>query len=391
MGRLFARHSKAREQADKKHPWDELLSAYLDDQLSAGEWARLEARLATDPELQAELDALRQTVALVRDLPPVPLPRNFILPQTADKLHSKATRPRSLPLPPDTGYPRSRRARAAPLLTAATTVVSLLFGVVLAADLWFSSVGRLPLAPMSEPLLEAEAPQPQAFAPSPVIEEAVTEAEVEAEAGKAVPAATLLPMPTDVFYPPQPPREAPAEAAPEVEQYASEVPENAEPAAPAADGGPTEEPAPPGPSAAAGVAATPTAPAMPEGLDATAPGIGAGSSGEESAAPTPAPGLPVVEEVPVVSTVPAEAPATPAEGVGGTEPTAGWVAEAPEAPPAAVEEEERDEAAGERGAPEGGVVRLAPIAPWRVLEVVLGLVALGLALVTVWAWRARRR
>ena len=391
MGRLFARQDGAREQADERHPadnghpWDELLSAYLDDQLSAGERARLEAHLATDPHLQAELDALRQTVALVRDLPPVPLPRNFILPQTADKLHPKTARPRSSP------SPRPRRAWAAPLLTAATTVVSLLFGVVLAADLWFSSVGRLPLAPAAEPLLEAEAPQPQAFAPSPGIEEAVTETEVEAEAGKAVPAATLLPMPTDVFYPPQPPREAPAEAAPEVEQYASEVPENAEPAAPAADGGPTEEPAPPGPPAAAGVAATPTAPAMPEGLDATAPGIGAGSSGEESAAPTPAPGLPVVEEVPVVSTVPAEAPATPAQGVGGTEPTAGWVAEAPEAPPAAVEEEERDEAAGERGAPEGDVVRLAPIAPWRVLEVVLGLVALGLALVTVWAWRARRR
>jgi hypothetical protein len=63
----------------------------------------------------------------------------------------------------------------------------------------------------------------------------------------------------------------------------------------------------------------------------------------------------------------------------------------------AVEEGERDEAAGERGAPEHDVANgrflsaLAPIAPWRVLEVVLGLVALVLALVTVWAWRARRR
>jgi anti-sigma factor RsiW len=390
MGRLFARRGKAREQADKRHPWDELLSAYLDGQLSAGERARLEARLATDPELQAELDALRQTVALVRDLPPVPLPRNFILPQTADKLHPKATRPRSLP------SPRSRRAWAAPLLTAATTVVSLLFGVVLAADLWFSSAGRLALAPAAEPLLEAEAPRPQAFAPSPVIEEAAAEVEVEAEAGKAVPAATPLPMPTDVFYPPQPPREAPAEAAPEAEQYTGEVPENAEPAAPAVDEGPTEEPAPP-PPAASGVAATPTAPAMLEGLDAAAPGVGTGSSGEESVAPTSAPGLPVVEEVPIVSTVPAEAPTMPAEGVEVTEPAAGWAAEAPEAPPSAVEEGERDEAAVERGAPEDDVANgrflpaLAPIAPWRVLEVVLGLVALGLALVTVRTWRVRRR
>jgi anti-sigma factor RsiW len=50
MMRLFAGQAKKREQRD------ELLSAYVDGQLSAGERARLEAQLATDSALQAELE-----------------------------------------------------------------------------------------------------------------------------------------------------------------------------------------------------------------------------------------------------------------------------------------------------------------------------------------------
>ena len=46
---------------------DELLSAYLDDQLDAEDRARLEAQLAGDPALRSELEMLRRTVALVRD------------------------------------------------------------------------------------------------------------------------------------------------------------------------------------------------------------------------------------------------------------------------------------------------------------------------------------
>ena len=70
---------------------DELLSAYLDGQLSVAERERLEERLATDAALQAELEALRRTVAWVRELPPAPLPRNFILPPTIE------ARPRPTP------------------------------------------------------------------------------------------------------------------------------------------------------------------------------------------------------------------------------------------------------------------------------------------------------
>jgi len=97
----------------------------LDSELSAEEQTRLEAQLQTDPVLQAELDALRHTVALVRALAPVSIPRNFILSQTM----LTAARPQP------TKSPRPRRIWNAPFLATATAVVSLMFVVVLAGDL----------------------------------------------------------------------------------------------------------------------------------------------------------------------------------------------------------------------------------------------------------------
>ena len=82
----------------------------------------MKAQLADDPALQSELDALRRTVEMVRELPAQPIPRNFILPQTA------ATRSRPTPAV------RPRRRWAAPFLTAASAIVGLLFVVVLAGD-----------------------------------------------------------------------------------------------------------------------------------------------------------------------------------------------------------------------------------------------------------------
>jgi anti-sigma factor RsiW len=57
----------------------ELLSAYLDGQLSPSEASRLEARLSTDQGLKATLDELRGTRALLRKLPQRRAPRNFHL------------------------------------------------------------------------------------------------------------------------------------------------------------------------------------------------------------------------------------------------------------------------------------------------------------------------
>jgi len=324
MVRLFTRRTREREQRDG------LLSAYMDDQLSAGERARLEAQLATDPALRAELDTLRYTVALVHDLPPVPIPRNFILPQKMKT--SVAARPRPAP------SVRPRRAWAAPLLTAATAVVSLVFVVVLAGDLLLSGVGGRGFAPAAAPVMETEAPQ-VALESAPVSEE------VEVEVEKAIPAATPLPMPVEV-----PPAAVPTAAA-EAEGYNAVAPEDVE---------------------------TPMT-------------VVAGGLVEEATAPAPSPGPAVVEEAAALPTAPATATAVPERGVGGAEPTPGEVTEVA---PLMVGEEETEVPRGERGAPEEEeeeAHRLAPALPWLVLEIALGLAALGLALATVWAWRVRRR
>jgi len=57
----------------------ELLSAYLDNQLSSHQRASLEARLRSEPELSTELDSLRNTRQMLRSLPKLRAPRNFTL------------------------------------------------------------------------------------------------------------------------------------------------------------------------------------------------------------------------------------------------------------------------------------------------------------------------
>ena len=57
----------------------EKLSAYLDNALDGRARARLEARLKRDAVLRADLDALRQTRALLRRAPRRAVPRSFVL------------------------------------------------------------------------------------------------------------------------------------------------------------------------------------------------------------------------------------------------------------------------------------------------------------------------
>jgi len=57
----------------------ELLSSYLDGQLSPSETSRLESRLQTDPQLASVLTDLRATRSLLRKLPARKAPRNFTL------------------------------------------------------------------------------------------------------------------------------------------------------------------------------------------------------------------------------------------------------------------------------------------------------------------------
>jgi hypothetical protein len=57
----------------------ELLSAYLDGELTGVERSALESRLQTEDSLRQELEVLRQTVALVNQLPTLKAPRDFTL------------------------------------------------------------------------------------------------------------------------------------------------------------------------------------------------------------------------------------------------------------------------------------------------------------------------
>ncbi len=57
----------------------ELLSAYLDGQLSPSDSARLESRLSSDSNLRAVMDDLRAARGLLRQLPQRRAPRNFTL------------------------------------------------------------------------------------------------------------------------------------------------------------------------------------------------------------------------------------------------------------------------------------------------------------------------
>lgn len=64
----------------------ELLSSYLDGQLSSSEATRLEARLRTEPDLRSVLQDLRGARTVLRQLPMRKAPRNFRLtPQMVGK------------------------------------------------------------------------------------------------------------------------------------------------------------------------------------------------------------------------------------------------------------------------------------------------------------------
>lgn len=150
---------------------DEWLSAYIDGALSLQERARLEARLAQDADLRARLESLQRTVALVRGLPPVPAPRNFLLTPAMVRPPAPAAHPSA---------PRARRL--APALTFATVVSGLLCIILLVGNLITPGLGGpgaaapapmiayetglSPQAPGTQEALAKKAPLPSETTPS---------------------------------------------------------------------------------------------------------------------------------------------------------------------------------------------------------------------------------
>ncbi len=58
---------------------DELLSAYLDGAVTEEERRRIERAIAQDPVIAWQVETLRETIRLLQELPPIPLPRTFVL------------------------------------------------------------------------------------------------------------------------------------------------------------------------------------------------------------------------------------------------------------------------------------------------------------------------
>jgi anti-sigma factor RsiW len=158
----------------------ELLSAYLDNQLSSGARARLEAHLKARGELRTALEDLRRTRALLRSLPRMRAPRNFTLNvEVASSIRPVKPGPRL--------YPAFRLASA---------LASILLVIVLAGDLLGGSLSASRLIAVESPVGEVAAVQIETEAgqvtEQPAAKQSLPEATVVSAPGAAAPAEEAL-------------------------------------------------------------------------------------------------------------------------------------------------------------------------------------------------------
>ncbi|MFZ2096577.1 MAG: hypothetical protein WAV05_08060 [Anaerolineales bacterium] len=112
----------------------ELLSAYLDNQLSDNERALLESRLKTDTALRSELHEISKTRLLLQSLPRLRAPRNYYIQAEAIQ-----TRP---------------NLRLAPIFGIVSAVASVLLAIVIFSSTFFSSSAPVAMAPAPEQPVE---------------------------------------------------------------------------------------------------------------------------------------------------------------------------------------------------------------------------------------------
>ena len=117
---------------------DELLSAYLDGEVTPEERTLVERSIASNSDVAWRLGALRQTVAIVGQLPRVPLPRSFTLREADVRPTPRARR----------DAPRWWQVLLSPVfLRSASAVATVLFLAVLVGNVMLSSLA--PAAPTS--------------------------------------------------------------------------------------------------------------------------------------------------------------------------------------------------------------------------------------------------
>jgi hypothetical protein len=157
----------------------ELLSSYLDGQLSPADATRLEARLLVEPDLRSVLRDLRSARTMLRQLPMRKAPRNFRL---TPKMVGK-----NPPLP--RAYPAFRLTSA-----LATILLFLSFGLNLVRPQLLAAQGQgFGMGGGGAPDTFSAESAPAAEMP------AATEAPTEASAEES--AASMAPMPTTTLAP----------------------------------------------------------------------------------------------------------------------------------------------------------------------------------------------
>jgi len=143
----------------------EMLSAYLDGELSPKKQARVKKHLARCADCAQNLQTLRQAVALLGQLPSVAVPRSFAI--------------RPVPAASRSSFLQMRRTYV--YLRGATALATILLAVVLAGDALFTGLApaRELVAPAVEVVREVEVEQAVV---ETVVVETVVEKEVAVEA-----------------------------------------------------------------------------------------------------------------------------------------------------------------------------------------------------------------
>jgi hypothetical protein len=166
----------------------EMLSLYIDGELSSGDRARVEEHLAECDDCTWELETLRQTVELVGQLPKVPVPRAFTIYET--------------PRPRPFGLFQARWVYT--YLKGATALAAALLILVLAADALFQfqrmtasfAPAKEFAAPAAAPTVVARQEAPPAPTEAPgLAEEVLGEAEVTPSPSAIEETKALVPMP----------------------------------------------------------------------------------------------------------------------------------------------------------------------------------------------------
>jgi hypothetical protein len=151
----------------------EILSAYLDREISRNDRERLEARLLVDAELSNTLEGLQRTKQVMRSLPSMRAPRNYYL-------------------TPEMVGRKEPVSRAFPVLRLASVLASVLFILLFLGDMLVPrpgavstlkavQVGETIMEAAEAPLIERQLPEEQAdqMVQSTPTREDVVESEVE--------------------------------------------------------------------------------------------------------------------------------------------------------------------------------------------------------------------